>query len=102
MNTKEQITHNNRRLMFLISAAGLILSVPFIAMQFTNEVKWTISDFVIMGILLFGTALIIEFILRHIKSWKSRIILCVFALAALLLIWAELAVGTFGTPFAGN
>lgn len=102
MNTNEPIKHKNKRLMFLISAAALILSVPFIAMQFTNEVKWSLFDFIVMGILLFGTALIIEFILRNVKTLKSRIILCVFALGALLLIWAELAVGIFGTPFAGN
>ena len=102
MNTNYQITHKNKRLMFLISAAALILSVPFIAMQFTNEVKWSLFDFIVMGILLFGTALIVEFILRNVRSLKSRIILCVSAMGALLLIWAELGVGIFGTPFAGN
>lgn len=99
---KTNSNQENKRLMLLISAATLILSIPLIAMQFTTEVDWSLFDFIVMGILLFGTALIIEFILRNVKRLKSRIALCVFALGALLLIWVELAVGIFGTPFAGN
>ncbi|SMC37258.1 hypothetical protein [Moheibacter sediminis] len=99
---KTNSNQENKRLMLLISAAALILSIPLIAMQFTTEVDWSLFDFIVMGILLFGTALIIEFIIRNVKSFKSTIILCVFALGALLLIWVELAVGIFGTPFAGN
>ncbi len=88
--------------MFLIATAGLILSVPLIAIQFTKEVNWGLLDFTIIGILLFGTACAIELILRKVKTLQSRIILCTVVLALLFLTWAELAVGIFGTPFAGN
>ncbi|APU67266.1 MAG: hypothetical protein VX712_08000 [Bacteroidota bacterium] len=90
------------RLPLLLTAAAGILLIPLIAMQFTSEVDWKSSDFVIMGILLFGTALIIELALRKFSSTKSRIIACGIILFALFLIWAELAVGIFGTPFAGS
>ncbi len=102
MNAKTNSNLGNKRFMFLISAAALVLSVPFIAMQFTNEVKWSLFDFIVMGILLFGTASIIEFILRYVKTTTSRMILSGIAFIVFLLIWAELAVGIFGTPFAGN
>jgi hypothetical protein len=71
-------------------------------MQFTNEVNWSVMDFVMAAILLFGTSLVIEFVLRKVKSTKHRIFLCVIIIVTLLLIWTELAVGIFGSPVAGN
>lgn len=102
MYTSEQISPKNKRLIALISAAALLLSLPFFAMRFTKEVNWGLFDFLVMGFLLFGTAFILEFILRNAKSLKSRIIFCAIALSVLTLIWAELAVGIFGTPLGGN
>jgi len=71
-------------------------------MQYTDEVNWTPFDFAIAGILLFGTGLIFDLVIRKIKSIKSRIAISVVLLIVLLLIWAELAVGIFGTPLSGN
>ncbi|MEJ5263614.1 MAG: hypothetical protein WHT45_13095, partial [Ignavibacterium sp.] len=85
-----------------IAITLFLLAIPFIAMQFTNEVDWSFFDFVIMGALLFGTGLSIDFILRKVKTVKNKIILCSLIIFMFLLIWAELAVGIFGTPFAGS
>ena len=76
--------------------------LPLIAMQFTSEVDWSASDFLIMGVLLFGTGLGCELILRTVRNTEYRIALCAGVLLALFLVWAELAVGVFGTPFAGS
>lgn len=95
-------TVSNRRLRTLFTVVGLLLMIPLIAMGFTNEVRWGLFDFIIAGILLSGTALAIEFILRKFKSKTQRVIVCGIVLVLLLLVWAELAVGIFGTPFAGN
>lgn len=92
---------NTRVIIILITVAVLLL-IPFIAMQFTAEVNWSLFDFIIAAVLLLGSGLLIEFVLRIIKSKQSRIILCIVILLALFLIWAELAVGIFGTPFAGS
>ena len=81
--------------------AGILL-IPFIGMQVSNEVNWSSSDFVIMGILMFLTGLAINFALSKFKTLKSRIIACAVILVVLFVIWAELAVGIFGTPFAGS
>lgn len=81
---------------------ALLLLVPFIAMQFTNEVDWSSSDFVIMGGLLLGTGLLIELVIRKVKKTGYRIAICGAVLVTFLLIWLELAVGIFGTPFAGS
>lgn len=92
----------NKRLIIICSIAGILLLIPLIAMQFTDEVKWSGFDFLIMGILLMGTGLTCELILRKVTSSSNRIILCVAVVAMLILAWMELAVGIFGTPFAGS
>jgi len=71
-------------------------------MQFTEEVNWDLADFIVGGVLLLGTGLMCELAIRKISQIKYRIAVCVGILLALILIWAELAVGIFGTPFAGS
>ena len=80
----------------------MLLSIPFISMQFTSEVDWKIQDFIIMGILLFGTGLMFELVMRKVKTIKNRILICFTILIIFLLVWTELAVGILGTPFAGS
>ena len=92
----------NKRLVSILLLATSVLLIPLIAMQFTDEVNWSPFDFVIMGILLIGTGILCELVLRKVKTAKNRIILCGIILVGLFLIWAELAVGIFGTPFAGS
>ena len=91
----------NKRLIGIVFTVVLLLLVPLIAMQFTNQVKWTLSDFVAMGVLLLGAGLMCELVMRKIKKIKYRIAIVVAILVALLLIWAELAVGIFGTLLGG-
>lgn len=92
----------NKRLIVILLSVLVLLLIPFVAMQFTNEVNWNIADFIIMGILLLVTGLLCELVLRRVKSLTNRIIICGIVLFTLFLVWAELAVGIFGTPFAGS
>jgi ABC-type Mn2+/Zn2+ transport system permease subunit len=92
----------NKRLIGILLTVVLLLLVPLIAMQFTNEVNWTLFDFLIAGILLLGTGLLCELVIRKVRKPEHRIAFCAVLLVAFLLIWIELAVGIFGTPFAGN
>lgn len=96
------MTVQNKRLALIMSATTLLLLIPLVAMQFTTEVNWTGSDFVIAGVLLYGTGLLCELVLRKVNTPVMRIVICCCVLAALILVWAELAVGVFGTPWAGN
>tara|TARA_X000000950_G_scaffold268789_1_gene346707 strand:+ start:1988 stop:2146 length:159 start_codon:yes stop_codon:yes gene_type:complete len=41
-------------------------------------------------------------IIKKIKYYKYRNIFIAIIIMIFLLIWAELGVGLFGTPFAGN
>jgi len=92
----------NKRLIIILISVAILLLIPFIAMQFTDEVIWTSFDFVVMGILLLSTGLMCEFVMRKVNKIEYRIALFIAILGAFLLIWAELAVGIFGTPFAGS
>ena len=102
MENKTVMITKNKRLVGIVLSAVLLLLVPLVAMQFTREVNWSPADFAVAGMLLFGTGLLCEFVIRRVKTARSRVILIVAILLALFLIWAELAVGIFGTPFAGS
>lgn len=92
----------NKRLIGIVVTVALLLLIPFIGMQFTDEVKWTRIDFVVAGVLLLGTGLMCELVLRLVKKIEYRIAVIAVILVALFLVWAELAVGLFGTRFAGS
>lgn len=92
----------NKRFMAILLIIVVLLCIPLIAMQFTNQVVWTLSDFIIAGILLLGTGIVIEIVARNVKEKRTRIGMIIGTLVVLFLVWAELAVGVFGTPFAGS
>ena len=91
-----------KRLYIILSIVLILLLIPLVAMQFTNEVNWSLFDFIAAGILLLGTSLAIEFVLQKVKSRKNRILILGIIIILLLLLWAELAVGIFGSPIAGS
>jgi hypothetical protein len=92
----------NLRLSSILVGVALILLIPFIAMQFTDEVNWTPLDFIAAGVLLLGTGLAIEIMIRKVKRLQYRIVIGAAILLACFVIWAELAVGLIGTPLAGH
>lgn len=95
------ITKNNR-IYLLLDIAACILIIPLIAMQFTSEVNWDATDFLVAAVLLFGVVSLIELSLRNIKKAKYRTPIIIGIIILLLLVWMELGVGIFGTPFAGD
>ncbi len=88
--------------MLMLAAVAIILSVPLISMQFTDEVSWNLFDFIVAAVLLLGAGIAGEFVLRKVASRERRFILLAILAISFLLFWAELAVGIFGTPLAGS
>ena len=80
----------------------LLLLIPLIGMTITDEINWSLFDFIIMGFLLTFLGIGINFVINRIKNFKNRILYIGILVLIFLLIWAELSVGIFGTPFAGN
>lgn len=72
-----------------------ILAAPLIAMRFTDEVAWGAADFLFAGVLLVGAGLMFELIAWRTRSLRLRLLLGGLSLGAVLLIWADAAVGVF-------
>jgi len=102
MKNQIEMSTTKWRITIIFFVTALILSIPLIAMQFTSEVKWDFKDFIAAGILLLSAGLAIELVIRNVRKNTIKTLLFIIILLALFLIWAELAVGVFGTPFAGS
>ena len=79
-----------------------LLLIPLIGMTITDEINWSPFDFIFMGSLLIFLSIGINFISNRAKNLKNRVLYIGILVIIFMLIWAELAVGLFGTPFAGS
>ena len=85
-----------KRLMGWAAFVASVLMIPVIAMQFTDEVKWSLSDFIIMGTLLLSIGALYEVVGRRSKDTIYRISFGLGLLGAFLLLWVNGAVGIIG------
>lgn len=92
----------SKSIKFTLGIPAALLCIPIIAMQFTSEVNWSFMDFVVMGALLFGAGIVIEKILNSSTEGRKKTRFILAVVITLVLIWAEMAVGLFGSPFAGS
>ena len=74
----------------------LLLLVPAVAMQFTAEVTWGPGDFILAWLLLTGAGLGYHFAARSQAHGAAKGAVALAVGAALLLVWANLAVGLIG------
>jgi hypothetical protein len=79
------------------SIPALLLLLPLIAMRFTDEVIWTLSDFIFAAVLFGSVGLAFELILRKSRSLGYRCGAALAVLAAFLTIWVNGAVGMIGS-----
>lgn len=86
---------SSRLRLALWAFAGVLLLIPAVAMQFTPEVNWGPEDFLAAAVLIGGAGLGIELAVRTIKSRSAMFAAIAIVLLAMLIVWAELAVGIF-------
>jgi hypothetical protein len=79
-----------------------LLLIPLIGMSITDEINWSLFDFIIMGSLLIFLSIGINFVSNRTKNLKNRDLYIGILVLIFTFIWAELAAGIFGTPFAGS
>jgi hypothetical protein len=86
-----------KRLLGWMAIVLTLLLVPFVAMQFSDEVQWSLGDFLVLGSLLFAIGLSYELIARaaHNKTYKIAFMMAL--LTAFLLFMANTAVGIIGS-----
>ena len=63
--------------------------------------NWDLFDFAAAGTLLIAAGLVYALVSRKVSA-EHRAVVGIAVTAALLLVWAELAVGVFGTPISGS
>ena len=79
------------------SAAAVVLLLPLIAMQFTDEVNWSVADFALAGALLLGVGIPLELAVRKSGDAAYRVGVGVALVAAFILVWVNGAVGIIGS-----
>ncbi len=93
---KQHLTHmttpNKRVIGILLTIIGILL-VPLIGMQFSSGIDWSLSDFVIIGVILAVAGLLFEIVMRTAGKYRAALSLVIFF--GVLWLWAELAVGVF-------
>ena len=75
---------------------GLLLFIPWVAMQFTDEIQWSTGDFAIVAVALIAVALAYELIARKSDKTAYRVAFGIGLMTALLLFWVNGAVGIIG------
>ncbi len=75
---------------------GVILFIPFMAMQFSNEVNWSLFDFIFAGVFIFGIGSIYKLLTRKKGNIIYRISTGLFLISILMIIWINGAVGILG------
>ncbi len=78
-----------------------LLVLPLIGNFVSTQVNWSWFDFIVMGSLLLVLGMTISFVLKKFKQSPNRLSYISAVIIVFLLIWAELAVGVFGSPLAG-
>jgi hypothetical protein len=79
------------------TVAALLLLLPLAAMQFTDEVNWTVGDFAFAAALLLGVGGAFELAVRKSGDAAYRAGVGVALAGALLLVWVNGAVGLIGS-----
>lgn len=88
----------SKNLLRVALVTAFLLLVPFVAMQYTEEVVWTAMDFVLAGMLLFGAGITFELLVASRRGDRAYRIAAASAVGTgLFLVWANLAVGLIGS-----
>ena len=84
---------SRRAALYIALAVALVLSLPLIAMQFSNEVVWSLADFVLVGVLLTIIGVAIERAIRNAGSRTAAVSIGVLGVLAMLFGGADDAPG---------
>jgi hypothetical protein len=93
----------NRSQGFILLGILILLTIPLIEQMDGNATfDWGPFDFVLAFLLLLTLGFGIEFFVRRIKSRRLKWVAILSIILFFILLWAELAVGIFNTPIAGD
>ena len=88
----EGLMHRNIVFLWIAAGTAALLLIPLAAMQMATAVSWAATDFIVMGVLLFGMSSLFVLVARRVPA-RRRVVVGGLFLLAFLYVWAELAVG---------
>ena len=100
MTTEDQQAGSRRRSRLRVGGwglAALLLLLPFVAMQVSDDVRWGAADFILFGAMLLLSGGLAELITRSSASGFHRAGAGFAVAACFLLLWVNLAVGFLGS-----
>ena len=80
-----------------LGSAALLMLLPLLAMQVTDEVNWDGSDFAFAAALILAAGLTFDFAARMTGNRAYRAAVGVALAAAFILVWMNLAVSVIGS-----
>ncbi len=86
-----------RQMAYIFLGTVALLMIPLIAMQFTSEVNWSPSDFIVMGVMLFSAGLTYILISKMRDNLTYRLGVGIAVVTGFVLVWMNLAVGLIGS-----
>lgn len=113
MKGKKDIVMQNKIFAWIAAGTLALLSIPYLGMKLqlvkpdpSNPadmgINWTLFDFLVMGVLLFGAGSIFVLVARATPR-KYRLLVGLAVLGIFFVTWVHLAVGIVDTwPFAGS
>ena len=99
---KSSSTMKKKTIHIILYTIGGILALALISDVTSEEMQWSAADYLIAAVILLAAAASIVFIKRKIAGQRARLTAFVILAILFVLVWGELAVGLFGTPWAGN
>jgi len=69
-----------------------ILLIPLFAMFFSNDVSWSLTDFLVMGALIYSSGCLYLWI-QYKTVLRYKKLLLLFVPVLFIFLWVELAVG---------
>lgn len=84
-----------RPLAAVVLVTAVLLAVPLIAMQFTQEVAWSAGDFLAAATLLLSAGAAMVLGVRRAATVRGKAFIVTAVALLFLLVWAHLAVGLF-------
>jgi hypothetical protein len=92
---RQTIGHPARWRVAMWGAILGLFAIPAIAMQVTREINWGALDFAAAAVLLVAIGTTVELAMAKLHHRGSRIALIGLVTAAVMLVWADAAVGVF-------
>ncbi|GGG45692.1 hypothetical protein GCM10011414_14090 [Croceivirga lutea] len=93
---------NNKRLIGILIFILLASVIRYLSFRYTSEGPIANKAFFVGVVIAIIFGVLIDFIFRKTATNKRKRWLLLLVLAILVLLWIELAVGIFNTPFAGS